>query len=92
MSPKKTNLVLNIALIPGDGIGREVVPQGVRVLEALAASYGFEVKFEEFPYGCRYYLKHGVMMPADGRHQSRYLGGAGVDTGFGWTGENERLH
>jgi len=58
--------VLNIALIPGDGIGREVVPEAVRVLEALAANDGFEVKFDELPYGCQYYLKHGVMMPADG--------------------------
>lgn len=59
-------MALNIALIPGDGIGREVVPEGVRVLEALAAGYGFEVKFEAFPYGCRYYLKHGEMLPAGG--------------------------
>ena len=58
--------VLNIALIPGDGIGCEVVPEAVRVLEALAANDGFEIKFDEFPYGCQYYLKHGVMMPADG--------------------------
>ena len=66
MSPKENKLVLNIALIPGDGIGQEVVPEAVRVLEGLAASYGFEVKFDEFPYGCQHYLKHGVMMPADG--------------------------
>jgi tartrate dehydrogenase/decarboxylase/D-malate dehydrogenase len=58
-------MTLNIALIPGDGIGREVVPEGVRVLEALAGRYGFGVKFEAFPYGCQYYLKHGVMMAAD---------------------------
>jgi tartrate dehydrogenase/decarboxylase/D-malate dehydrogenase len=62
-------MVLNVALIPGDGIGGEVVPEGVRVLEALAASYGFEVKFDSFPYGCQYYLKHSVMMPADGLEQ-----------------------
>ena len=60
---------MNIALIPGDGIGREVVPEGVRVLAALASRYGFAVKFEAFPYGCEYYLKHGVMMPADGLEQ-----------------------
>ena len=60
------SMALNIALIPGDGIGREVVPEGVRVLEALAARHDFEVKFEAFPYSCEYYLKHGVMMPADG--------------------------
>ena len=59
-------MALNIALIPGDGIGLEVIPEGVRVLEALTGRYGFEIKFEEFPYGCQYYLEHGVMMPADG--------------------------
>ena len=69
MNTTNSNRVLNIALIPGDGIGREVVPEGVRVLEALAARYGFAVKFEAFPYGCQYYLKHGVMMPADGLKQ-----------------------
>ncbi len=62
-------MILNIALIAGDGIGREVVPEGVRVLGALAARYGFEVKFETFAYGCEYYLKHGVMMPEDGLEQ-----------------------
>ena len=69
MNTTNSNRILNIALIPGDGIGREVVPEGVRVLEALAARYGFEVKFEAFPYGCQYYLKHGVMMPADSLKQ-----------------------
>ncbi|MGD8740576.1 MAG: tartrate dehydrogenase [Desulfobacterales bacterium] len=69
MMHTNSNRVLNIALIPGDGIGREVVPEGVRVLEALAAPYGFTVNFEAFPYGCQYYLEHGVMMPADGLKQ-----------------------
>jgi tartrate dehydrogenase/decarboxylase/D-malate dehydrogenase len=72
MNQKDTNMAVNIALIPGDGIGLEVVPEGVRVIKALAARYGFEVKFEAFPYGCQYYLKHGAMMPADGLKQ---LGG-----------------
>jgi tartrate dehydrogenase/decarboxylase/D-malate dehydrogenase len=58
-----------IALIPGDGIGREVVPEGVRVLEDVAARHGFSVTFESFPYGCKYYLKNGVMMPEDGLEQ-----------------------
>jgi len=66
MNKQDSDMILNIAIIPGDGIGQEVVPEGVRVLEALAARYGFEVKFEAFPYGCQYYLKHGVMMPPDG--------------------------
>lgn len=53
----------SIALIPGDGVGKEVVPEGVRVLEALSEKHKFEVRFEEFPYSCAYYLKHGEMMP-----------------------------
>lgn len=55
-----------IALIPGDGIGKEVIPEGVRVLEALAGAYGFTTKFTAFPYSCGYYRQHGEMMPADG--------------------------
>ena len=56
-----------IATIPGDGIGKEVVPAGRQVLETLAAadrSFGFE--FENFDWGGDYYRQHGVMMPADG--------------------------
>lgn len=59
-------MTYRIALIPGDGIGKEVVPEGVRVLDALAGSYGFKVEFTEFPYSCEYYLEHGVMMPEEG--------------------------
>ena len=56
-----------IAVIPGDGIGPEVMREAVRVLEAAAeadGSFGFE--FTTYPWGCQYYLKTGEMMPADG--------------------------
>ena len=56
----------NIACIPGDGIGKEVVPAGQTVLEALAASSNFKFQFENFDWGGDYYRQHGVMMPADG--------------------------
>ncbi len=56
-----------IATIPGDGIGREVVPAGRQVLEALAAADGtFRFEFEDFDWGGDYYREHGVMMPEDG--------------------------
>ncbi len=58
-------MTYQIALIPGDGIGREVVPQGVRSLEALALKFGFDLAFETFPFSCQYYLEHGVMLPPD---------------------------
>lgn len=57
----------HIATIPGDGIGKEVVPAGQQVLAALAAaSNTFRFEFEDFDWGGDYYRQHGVMMPADG--------------------------
>jgi tartrate dehydrogenase/decarboxylase/D-malate dehydrogenase len=57
-----------IAVIPGDGIGKEVVPEGIRVLDAIAAGSGGTLRFEyeEFPWGSDYYLKTGRMMDTDG--------------------------
>src|ERR1700710_1627860 len=56
-----------IATIPGDGIGKEVVPAGQLVMEAAAAaSRSFRFEFENFAWGGDYYRKHGVMMPNDG--------------------------
>lgn len=56
-----------IATIPGDGIGKEVVPAGQEVLEALAAADGsFRFEFEDFGWGGDWYRKHGVMMPEKG--------------------------
>jgi tartrate dehydrogenase/decarboxylase/D-malate dehydrogenase len=52
-----------IALIPGDGIGQEVVPEGVRALERLAADHGFRLQFSRFPFSCSYFLEHEQMMP-----------------------------
>lgn len=59
----------HIALLPGDGIGKEVVPAAVRVLKAAAS--GFSLSFESFDWGCEYYLRTGRMMPADGLDQIR---------------------
>ena len=56
-----------IALVPGDGIGKEVVPAGRQVLEALAAADNtFAFEFESFPWGGDYYRQHGEMMPDSG--------------------------
>jgi len=56
-----------IATIPGDGIGKEVVPAGRQVLEALAARENeFAFAFEEFDWGGDHYRRHGMMMPQDG--------------------------
>jgi tartrate dehydrogenase/decarboxylase/D-malate dehydrogenase len=54
-----------IAVIPGDGIGQEVIPAAMTVLEAVAAKCGFAFDLKEFPWGCAYYTKHGRMMAAD---------------------------
>lgn len=56
-----------IAVIAGDGIGPEVISQGVKVLDAVAKLDGtFEFEFTHFPWGCEYYLREGRMMPEDG--------------------------
>lgn len=61
-----------IAVIAGDGIGPEVIAEGVKVLEAAAAlDGGFRFEFTHFPWGCEYYLKEGRMMSADGIDQLR---------------------
>ena len=57
----------NIACIPGDGIGKEVIPAGQTVLEVLAATHKtFTFDFTSFDWGGDYYRQHGVMMPQDG--------------------------
>ncbi len=73
-----------IATIPGDGIGKEVVPAGQRVLEAIAASSNlFRFEFQDFGWGGDYYRAHGVMMPDDGldalRDQDAILFGSAGD-------------
>lgn len=55
----------NIAVIPGDGIGPEIVPAGGAVLDAAAEKFGFELSYEQFPYGAGYYKKTGEFMPGD---------------------------
>jgi tartrate dehydrogenase/decarboxylase / D-malate dehydrogenase len=61
-----------IAVIPGDGIGKEVIPAGVEVLAALARrDGGFDLAFDHFDWGSDYYKANGAMMPADGRDQIR---------------------
>ncbi|WP_269058747.1 isocitrate/isopropylmalate family dehydrogenase, partial [Pseudomonas syringae group genomosp. 3] len=60
------NKKLRIAAIAGDGIGLEVLPEGVRVVQAAAARHGLELQFEYFEWAsCDYYLEHGKMMPDD---------------------------
>jgi tartrate dehydrogenase/decarboxylase/D-malate dehydrogenase len=54
-----------IAVIPGDGIGREVIPEGIRVLEAVGARHGLELSWTEFPWSCDWYREHGRMCPQD---------------------------
>ena len=61
-----------IASIPGDGIGKEVIPEGQRVLQALADSHPeVSFEFEVFPWGGDFYREHGVMMPEDGLNSLR---------------------
>src|SRR5579863_6747700 len=72
-----------IAVIPGDGIGTEVVPEGLRVLDAAAAKFGICLHYDHFDFAsCDYYLQHGKMMPDDwksliGGHDAIFFGAVG---------------
>jgi len=71
-----------IALIPGDGIGNEVIPASVQVLDKAAAMAGFELDYTNFDWSCELYSKIGKMMPDDGLDQLRdfdsiFLGAVG---------------
>ncbi|MVX49624.1 tartrate dehydrogenase, partial [Rhodobacter sphaeroides] len=74
---------LKIAVIAGDGIGKEVVPEGLRVLEAVAGRHRIDLRFEEFDFAsCDYYARHGQMMPEDwqeriGGHDALFFGAVG---------------
>jgi len=78
-----TNRVYRIAVIAGDGIGKEVVPEGVRVLEAAAKKFDFELRQDHFDFAsCDYYAKHQRMMPQDwkeriGGHDAIFFGAVG---------------
>lgn len=72
-----------IANIPGDGIGPEVVAEGVKVLDAAADATDVEFEYNSFPWGCGFWLDHGVAMPDDGleilsEYDAIYLGAAGL--------------
>jgi tartrate dehydrogenase/decarboxylase/D-malate dehydrogenase len=64
-----------IAVIPGDGIGKEVVPEGMRVLEAAARRFGFELRWRHFDWSCERFAKTGAMMPPDGLDAIRGMQG-----------------
>ena len=73
-----------IAVIPGDGIGQEVIDEGVKLLSHIAKlDGGFDFEFTYFPWGCTYYLEHGKMMDEDGietlsQFDAIYLGAVGM--------------
>ena len=71
-----------IAVIEGDGIGHEVVPEGMRVLEAAARRFDFSLLWQQFDWSCKTFLSTGRMMPEDGLEQLRsfdavFLGAVG---------------
>ena len=81
-----------IAVIPGDGIGTEVIPEGLRVLDAAAAKFGIDLHYDHFDFSsCDYYLKHGKMMPDNwkeliGGHDAIFFGAVG------WPAKSPRSH
>jgi tartrate dehydrogenase/decarboxylase/D-malate dehydrogenase len=78
----KASNKMKIAVIPGDGIGNEVVPEGIRVLEAAGARFGLAYAWDHLDWSCQRFAKTGAMMPADGleqiaKHDAIFLGAVG---------------
>ena len=74
--------MINVAVIPGDGIGKEVMPEGIRALEAAGSKHGIDFNWREFDWSCETYHKTGRMMPEDGieqlsKFEAIYLGAVG---------------
>ncbi len=77
-----TMKTFKIAAIPGDGVGQEVVPQGKRVLERVAAKHGLAFAFDDFDWGAKHFFARGRMMPPDAIYRLReydaiFLGAVG---------------
>lgn len=74
---------MRIAVLAGDGIGKEVMPEGLRALEAAASRFDLSLQFDEFDFAsCDYYTSHGEMMPEDwkeriGSHDAIFFGAVG---------------
>ncbi len=82
MAARENVTKYGISVVPGDGIGNEVVPEGLKVLEAVGAKFGIAYDFEHFSWNCERFLKTGAMMPEDGLEQlkgsdSIFLGAVG---------------
>ncbi|MGH9518114.1 MAG: isocitrate/isopropylmalate family dehydrogenase, partial [Terriglobales bacterium] len=74
--------VYKIAVIPGDGIGQEVVPEGIRVLEAAGRRFGFGFAWKHLDWGCERYVRSGRLLPEGGLEtlltdDAIYLGAVG---------------
>jgi len=73
-----------IACIAGDGIGKEVVPEGIKILNSVAEKHQFKIKFDEYDFAsCDYYQKHGKMLPDNwkdqiDKHDAIFFGAVGM--------------
>jgi len=75
---------MKIAVMPGDGVGKEVVPEGLKVLDVCAKKFGFTYTRTDYPFGAEHYLETGVTLPADalkeiGAHDAILFGAVGAD-------------
>ena len=73
----------SIAVVNGDGVGHEIVPAGMEVMNKVAEKYNFKLDFQSFPWGAGYYKKHGDFMPKDGmdmlgKFDAIYFGAVGL--------------
>jgi 3-isopropylmalate dehydrogenase len=76
--------MMNIAVMPGDGVGKEVVPEGLKVLKIAAQKFGFSYQTTDYPFGAEHYLDTGITLPDSalkelGQHDAILFGAVGAD-------------
>src|SRR3954467_6739208 len=63
LSHSHVRSIMKIAVMPGDGVGKEVIPQGLRVLQCAARKFGFTYDTTDYPFGAEHYLETGITLP-----------------------------
>jgi 3-isopropylmalate dehydrogenase len=82
--PEDQEILMKIAVMPGDGVGKEVIPQGLRVLKAAAQKFGFTYDTTDYPFGAEHYLETGITLPDSAlkelaTHDAILFGAVGAD-------------
>src|SRR6185437_14340082 len=84
LEQSRSQLIMKIAVMPGDGIGKEVIPEGLKLLKEVARKFGFSYTTTDYPFGAEYYLEKKITLPDSSlkeiaAHDAILFGAVGAD-------------